>query len=196
MARIRITAAGKTFIGETHPDAPKTVAAFMKMLPYKQKVIHVRWSGEGVWVPLGENTSMSPYASLDYSSTDTARALVLPPIGLVSAKDKQKGTTGSLGTSIDRRFGSESQHSISANAAWVITSNSAATSSTLIRRSGAARPLRPQAGAGGSENWFEYGASASFGVSDVVNLSLSASRTVGTFGPETTSLYTGVSFSF
>ncbi len=149
-----------------------------------------------VWVPLGENTSMSPYASLDYSSTDTARALVLPPIGLVSAKDKQKGTTGSLGTSIDRRFGSESQHSISANAAWVITSNSAATSSTLIRRSGAARPLRPQAGAGGSENWFEYGASASFGVSDVVNLSLSASRTVGTFGPETTSLYTGVSFSF
>nr|NDG59870.1 DUF3830 family protein [Betaproteobacteria bacterium] len=34
--------------------APKTVEAFKKLLPYRQKVIHVRWSGEGVWIPLGE----------------------------------------------------------------------------------------------------------------------------------------------
>lgn len=54
MTRIRITAAGHTFIAETNPDAPLTVAAFMKLLPYRQKLIHVRWSGEGVWVPLGE----------------------------------------------------------------------------------------------------------------------------------------------
>lgn len=149
-----------------------------------------------VWMPLGENTSMSPYASIDYSSTDTARAAVLPLLGLVSVKDKEKGTTGSFGASIDRMFGNKSQHSISANAAWIITSNSAATTGTLTRRAGAVRPLRPQAGAGGSENCFEYGASAAFKVSDVVSLSLSASRTAGIFGPETTSLYTGVSFSF
>jgi hypothetical protein len=54
MPRIRITAAGLSFVAETHPDAPETVAAFMKLLPYRQKLIHVRWSGEGVWVPLGE----------------------------------------------------------------------------------------------------------------------------------------------
>jgi hypothetical protein len=24
------------------------------MLPYKQQIIHVRWSGEGCWIPLGE----------------------------------------------------------------------------------------------------------------------------------------------
>jgi hypothetical protein len=149
-----------------------------------------------VWVALGEATSVSPYASIDYSSTDTARALVLPVLGLVSVKDREKGTTGSLGASVDRSFGSESQHSISANAAWVITSNSAATSGTLTRRSGAVRPLRPQPGAGGSESWFEYGASASFTLSDVVGLSLSVSRTAGTYGPEATSLYTGVTFSF
>ncbi len=23
------------------------------MLPYRQKIIHVRWSGEGCWIPLG-----------------------------------------------------------------------------------------------------------------------------------------------
>jgi hypothetical protein len=54
MSRIRITAAGNTFVAETHADAPLTVAAFMKLLPYRQKLIHVRWSGEGVWVPLGK----------------------------------------------------------------------------------------------------------------------------------------------
>jgi hypothetical protein len=53
MPHIRITAAGHSFVAETHPDAPLTVAAFMKLLPYRQKLIHVRWSGEAVWVPLG-----------------------------------------------------------------------------------------------------------------------------------------------
>lgn len=34
--------------------APKTVAVFRKLLPYVNKIIHVRWSGEGVWIPLGD----------------------------------------------------------------------------------------------------------------------------------------------
>ncbi len=54
MPLIRITAADQIFIAETHPDAPLTVTAFLELLPYRQKLIHVRWSGEGVWVPLGE----------------------------------------------------------------------------------------------------------------------------------------------
>ena len=35
-------------------DAPRTVAAFRKLLPYKQRIVHCRWSGEGCWIPLGE----------------------------------------------------------------------------------------------------------------------------------------------
>ena len=54
MTRLRITPAGLEFIAETHPDAPQTAAAFLQLLPYRQKLIHVRWSGEGCWVPLGE----------------------------------------------------------------------------------------------------------------------------------------------
>ncbi|MCX7275433.1 MAG: DUF3830 family protein [Burkholderiales bacterium] len=54
MTRLRITAGGHTFIAETNPDAPITVAAFMKLLPYRQKLIHVRWSGEACWIPLGD----------------------------------------------------------------------------------------------------------------------------------------------
>ena len=34
--------------------APKTCAKFLQLMPYKQKVIHSRWSGEAVWIPLGE----------------------------------------------------------------------------------------------------------------------------------------------
>lgn len=35
-------------------DAPKTCAKFKALLPYKERIIHVRWSGEGCWIPLGD----------------------------------------------------------------------------------------------------------------------------------------------
>jgi hypothetical protein len=34
--------------------APRTCAFFRGVLPFKQKVIHVRWSGESTWIPLGD----------------------------------------------------------------------------------------------------------------------------------------------
>lgn len=54
--RINITV-GKdiNFVAEfQEKQAPKTVAAFRKLLPYKQRIVHCRWSGEGCWIPLGE----------------------------------------------------------------------------------------------------------------------------------------------
>jgi len=35
-------------------QAPKTCAAFLKVMPFVSKIVHVRWSGEGVWMPLGD----------------------------------------------------------------------------------------------------------------------------------------------
>src|SRR5580658_1661996 len=55
MERIRIKAAGFEFIARFESErAPKTCAKFRTMLPYKERIIHVRWSGEGCWIPLGE----------------------------------------------------------------------------------------------------------------------------------------------
>jgi hypothetical protein len=54
MTQVLIQSAGYRFVAETHPQAPDTVAAFLKLLPYRQKLIHVRWSGEGCWIPLGD----------------------------------------------------------------------------------------------------------------------------------------------
>ena len=34
--------------------APDTCAAFRQLLPFTSQVIHVRWSGEAVWAPLGD----------------------------------------------------------------------------------------------------------------------------------------------
>src|ERR687889_2310691 len=34
--------------------APRTVAAFRKAMPFESQAVHVRWSGEGVWIPLGD----------------------------------------------------------------------------------------------------------------------------------------------
>jgi hypothetical protein len=35
-------------------DAPNTIAAFRRLLPLESKIIHVRWSGEGGWIPFGD----------------------------------------------------------------------------------------------------------------------------------------------
>ena len=34
--------------------APKTCAKFSSLLPYRAQIIHVRWSGEACWIPLGD----------------------------------------------------------------------------------------------------------------------------------------------
>ncbi len=34
--------------------APATVAAFVRLLPLTSQIIHVRWSGEAGWIPMGE----------------------------------------------------------------------------------------------------------------------------------------------
>lgn len=55
MTKLKITAGPFTFFGELEEAAaPKTVAVFKSLLPYKEKIIHVRWSGEGCWIPLGD----------------------------------------------------------------------------------------------------------------------------------------------
>jgi hypothetical protein len=36
--------------------APRTCAAFRALLPFTGQVIHVRWSGEAVWAPLGSRS--------------------------------------------------------------------------------------------------------------------------------------------
>jgi hypothetical protein len=55
LSDIRITVRPYTFTARFDTTAaPKTCAWFASVLPYRQRIIHVRWSGEACWIPLGE----------------------------------------------------------------------------------------------------------------------------------------------
>ncbi len=53
MSDLRITAGSFTFGARFETAAPRTVEVFRSLLPYRQHIIHVRWSGEACWIPLG-----------------------------------------------------------------------------------------------------------------------------------------------
>src|SRR5439155_1732142 len=54
MRMLRITAGPFTFRARLEEQAaPKTTAAIRKLLPLRSKLLHVRWSGEATWVPMG-----------------------------------------------------------------------------------------------------------------------------------------------
>ena len=55
MSKLIVTAGPFKFDAKFELEAaPKTCAAFKKQMPFISKMVHVRWSGEGVWMPLGD----------------------------------------------------------------------------------------------------------------------------------------------
>src|SRR3569623_800119 len=55
MSNLLITTGDLRFVGRLERElAPQTCAWFEARLPYSTKFIHVRWSGEACWVPMGE----------------------------------------------------------------------------------------------------------------------------------------------
>ena len=50
-----ITIDGHRFEAQFEDDkSPDTCAAFRNAMPFTGEIVHVRWSGEGVWIPLGD----------------------------------------------------------------------------------------------------------------------------------------------
>ncbi len=55
MPKIRVIAGPYSFDARLETElAPKTCASFLNHLPFVSRIVHVRWSGEGVWMPLGD----------------------------------------------------------------------------------------------------------------------------------------------
>lgn len=55
METIDITAGPYRFKARFEDEAaPLTCARFRQLLPYRERIIHVRWSGESCWIPLGD----------------------------------------------------------------------------------------------------------------------------------------------
>ncbi len=55
MTTLRITVGSFAFTARMEEqDAPKTCAVFRRLLPFRNKLIQARWSGEAGWIPLGD----------------------------------------------------------------------------------------------------------------------------------------------
>jgi hypothetical protein len=55
MSDIRIQVGSLRFVARWEDaQAPRTIAAVKGLLPFRNKIIQARWSGEAAWVPLGD----------------------------------------------------------------------------------------------------------------------------------------------
>ena len=55
MTHLRLTLGPCDFTGRLETEtAPKTCAAILARLPFETQMVHVRWSGEAIWAPLGD----------------------------------------------------------------------------------------------------------------------------------------------
>lgn len=59
--------------------SPKSCEAFQKVMPFSSDVVHVRWSGEGMWIPLGDMDFNVDYE--DATSYPTPGQILLYPKG-------------------------------------------------------------------------------------------------------------------
>jgi hypothetical protein len=67
---IEIVAAGFRFVARFEEEAaPETVAAFRRILPFEDRIIHCRWSGESNWIPWGDRElGVGPENATSYPS--------------------------------------------------------------------------------------------------------------------------------
>ncbi|MDB5407940.1 MAG: hypothetical protein JWL84_2852 [Rhodospirillales bacterium] len=81
MRAIRVTAGPYEFMARLElAAAPKTCATFLSLLPYRQRIIHVRWSGEACWIPLGDLDLGLGYEN--HTSYPAAGQMLLYPGGI------------------------------------------------------------------------------------------------------------------
>jgi hypothetical protein len=62
MTDVRVRAGPFRFRARLETElAPRTCGYFLTLLPYRTTLIHVRWSGEGCWIPLGDGKMDFPF---------------------------------------------------------------------------------------------------------------------------------------
>ncbi len=77
---MKITIAEYVFDAELETErSPQTCAAFEQALPFASELMHVRWSGEGVWIPLGDTDFAVGYE--DATSYPAPGQILLYPKG-------------------------------------------------------------------------------------------------------------------
>ena len=81
MTALQITAGRYSFDARLERElAPRTCAAFEATMPFLGQIVHVRWSGEGVWIPLGDRDFGVGYEN--HTSHPAPGQIILYPGGI------------------------------------------------------------------------------------------------------------------
>ncbi len=85
MTMLRITAGPFVFAARMEEEAaPRTCEVFRRLLPFRNRAIHVRWSGEGIWIPLGDVRVDLPFEN--HTSHPSKGEILFYPGGLSEAE--------------------------------------------------------------------------------------------------------------
>jgi Protein of unknown function (DUF3830) len=77
---LEISVGSLRFTARWEEAAPKTCAAFRRLLPLRARLVQARWSGESAWVPLGELETGLAFEN--HTSYPAAGQLLLYPGGI------------------------------------------------------------------------------------------------------------------
>ncbi|CAN5488602.1 DUF3830 family protein [soil metagenome] len=55
MGALHVIVGDLHFSGHWEPRAPRSVEVIRGLLPLERQLVHCRWSGEGCWIPFGED---------------------------------------------------------------------------------------------------------------------------------------------
>jgi hypothetical protein len=80
MGQLVVTLGDLHFSGRWVDGAPRTVMAVRALLPIRSQLIHVRWSGEGTWIPFGDAHLEVPFENA--TSHPAPGDLILYPGGI------------------------------------------------------------------------------------------------------------------
>ena len=55
MGRVEVSVGDLHFSGQWVAQAPRTVEVIRGLLPLRNQLVHCRWSGQGCWIPFGQD---------------------------------------------------------------------------------------------------------------------------------------------
>lgn len=142
-------------------------------------------------IAIGKGWFVSPALTVDYSSTRTVGEVVVGERSRIT-ESEQDGVSASLGGAVQRVYGPASRNSFGVTADYVVTSNNAASVTTL----GSTAAPRPVEGEGVSDAWAELGVTASFALTPRLSLDLAGVHSFGARAGDAGAVSTGLRLRF
>ena len=85
LPKIAVRIGSSVLPARLEPDrSPRTVEAFVARLPWRGQLVHARWSGEALWMPLGTTTLYDSYE--DPTSFPAPGEVLWHPAGVSEAE--------------------------------------------------------------------------------------------------------------